>query len=201
MMWDKKYAGRISIPPATWTMAMELIIVAARLAGGDERNPEPGFKKLKELKGQILTMGESAAQLAELFRTDTLDMGGLYSPMFLSTFLAKPQEYNIGATLDMKEGFYYDLQFMVIPKGHPGDTDVIHALVNYALDAKVQGKMAETVWYGPINQDTVLSEKAKKSPYLPSPQMVKDKGILVDSQYLATVRVDWIKRYQEIFSF
>lgn len=200
VLWNKKHAGRVSLPPATWTNAMQLIIIAARLAGGDERNPEAGFKKLADLKGQLLTMGESAAQLAELFRTDALDLGGTYSPMWLSTFLLNP-EYNMGATLDLKEGFFYDLQFMVIPKGHPGDTDVIHALVNRALDAKVQGKMAEAVWYGPINQDTVLSEEAKRSPYLPTSEMVKEKGIPIDNEYLATVRQDWIRRYQEIFGF
>jgi hypothetical protein len=36
---------------------MDLIIIAAKLAGGDEHNIEPGFKKLAELKDRVVTLG------------------------------------------------------------------------------------------------------------------------------------------------
>ena len=198
VLWDKKHTGRIYLPPPQFLQAMELTILAARMAGGSERNPDPGFKKLEELKDSVLTLGENPPQVAELFRANALDVGGVESPQMYPPFIRNPS-YNLSATLKAREGFFYDLQFMIIPKGHPGDDEVAHALINYALDPMVQGKMAEAVWYGPINKNTVLSESAKNSPYIVTPDVVGKRGIVVDSDYLSTVRPDWIRRYTEIF--
>jgi putative spermidine/putrescine transport system substrate-binding protein len=106
-------------------------------------------------------------------------------------------EYKLSATLDLDEGFFTDLQYMVIPKGHPGDDDAVHALVNFALSADVQAAMAEEVWYGPINQDVKLPDSVRNSPYIPSAEVVASKGNHLDKDYLATVRDEWIRRYNE----
>ena len=88
---------------------------------------------------------------------------------------------------------------MIIPKGHPGDDAVIHAFINHALDPAVQSKMAEEVWYGPINQQATISDSVKNSPYVVSGETVAKSGITLDEEYLSTVRQDWIQRYTEIF--
>ncbi len=75
-LWDAELSPNIFLPPPNWTEAMDLIIIAAKLAGGDEHNIEPGFKKLAELKDRVVTLGENPNQIAELFRTGSLDMGG-----------------------------------------------------------------------------------------------------------------------------
>jgi putative spermidine/putrescine transport system substrate-binding protein len=196
VLWDDSNSGKIFLPPADNLYALELIIVAARLAGGDAQNPDGGFEMLKKLKDRSLTISSNANQLADLFRTGSLNAGGVYSPLEMSSFIPQP-DYHVSGTYDLTEGFFVDLQYMVVPKGHPGDSDVIHALVNQALDPEVQGKMAEEVWYGPINQNAVLSEKAKSSPYVPSPEVVKNRTVKVDAAHLASVREDWMKRYTE----
>jgi putative spermidine/putrescine transport system substrate-binding protein len=198
VLWDKKHSGKIYLPPPQWIQAMELTVLAASMAGGSARNPDPGFKKLKELKGRVLTMGENPPQIAELFRANALDVGGVDSAQMYPNFIRNPN-YHLSATLKAKEGFFYDLQFMIIPKGHPGDDEVAYAFIDYALDPVVQGKMSEAVWYGPINKNTILSDKAKKSPYIVTPDVVQKRGIVIDTDYLATVREDWIRRYTEIF--
>jgi len=196
VLWEESNGGKIFLPPADNLYALELIMVAARLAGGDAMNPDPGFKKLAELKGKALLVSSNANQLADLFRSDSLNAGGVYSPLELSGFIPKP-DYHVSGTYDLEEGFFVDLQYMVVPKGHPGDAAVISALINFALDPAVQGKMAEEVWYGPINQKAVMSEQALKSPYIPSPEVIKNRTVKVDAAHLASVREDWIKRYTE----
>jgi putative spermidine/putrescine transport system substrate-binding protein len=195
VLWDDK-TRKIFVPPPADLGATELTIVAARLAGGDEKNPQKGFDLLKKLKSRILTISTNANQLAELFRSDSIDAGGVYSPLQIADFIRQP-EYNLSGTFDLLEGFFVDLQFMVMPKGAPGDGDVAHAFLNQALDPATQGKMAEAVWYGPINQDAVLSEAAKKSPYIASPAVIKEKAATIDWDYIATVRDDWTRRYTE----
>ncbi|TGQ29429.1 ABC transporter substrate-binding protein [Mesorhizobium sp. M00.F.Ca.ET.216.01.1.1] len=198
VLWDEK-TGKIFVPPANDLGAAELIIAAARLAGGSEHNPDPGFELLRKLKDRILTFSTNAGQLAELFQSNALHAGAVYSPLQMADFIREPQ-YNASGTFDLKEGFFVDLQFMVLPKGAPGDIEVAHALLNQALDPVTQGKMAEAVWYGPINQDAQLSETAKQSPYIASPRLIKEKAATIDWDHLASVRADWIKRYTEILT-
>jgi putative spermidine/putrescine transport system substrate-binding protein len=196
VLWDAANEGKIFLPPADNLYAMELVIVAAKAAGGDAQNPDAGFELLKKLKGKSLAITSNANQIGDLFRSETLNAGGVYSPLELSSFISKP-EFNVGGTYDLAEGFFVDLQYMVVPNGHPGDAGVVNAFLNHALDPEVQGKMAEAVWYGPINQDAALPESAKKSPFIPSPQVIRDRANRVDSAYLATVRDKWIERYTE----
>ena len=178
---------------------MNLTVMAAKMAGGDERNPEPGFQLLSKLKGRVLLLEGNPARVVDLIRTGAVHLWGPTSPMMMTAFMSKP-EYKTSLTLNCDEGFFYDLQVMVIPKSHPGDDDAAHAFINYALDPKVQGRMAEDVYYGVINRDAVLSEKLRQSPFILSPARIKEKGITLDIDYLATVRQEWIRRVKEIFA-
>ena len=199
VLWDERHGGKVVLPPPHWTAAMDLTVLAARMTGGDEYNPEPGFEKLEELKDRVLLLSGNPAQISELIRSGALNVGAPFSPNMWPEFLGK-REYNLSMTLAPREGFFFDLQYMVIPRDHPGDDDVAHAFVNFALDAAVQGKMAEAVFYGPINQKTVLPAKVKAIPYIVTADQVEEKGIKYDKKHTATVRQDWIQRYSEIFS-
>lgn len=198
-LWDPTYEGRLFLPPPNWTEAMDLIIIAAKLAGGDVHNIEPGFKKLEELKDRVMTLGENPNQIAELFRTNSLDMGGLYAPAFFPKQIRDPA-YSLGATFGMKEGFYTDLMLSVMPKHRPGDTDLAYAFIDHSLDPLVQGKMAEDIYNGPVNSKAIISAEARKSPFILTPEQIAEKAIMHDNAFLATVHDQWIRRYTEIFS-
>ncbi|MFM0520848.1 MULTISPECIES: PotD/PotF family extracellular solute-binding protein [Caballeronia] len=196
-LWDPKYAGRIFLPPPEWAEAVDLAIIAAKMAGGSQQNIEPGFKKLAQLKDRVLTLGENPNQVADLFRTGSLDIGGIYSPAFFPNQLRKP-EYKMAVTYGMKEGFATQLMFTVIPKAHPGDIDLIHAFINHSLDAGVQGRMAADVLNGPVNSKALIP--AESRAFVPSAQQIAQNAVLHDDKALAAVQPAWIKRYTELFS-
>ncbi|RDU95237.1 ABC transporter substrate-binding protein [Trinickia dinghuensis] len=196
-LWDQKYAGRIFLPPPEWAEAVDLAIIAAKMAGGSQQSIEPGFKKLAQLKDRVMTLGENPNQIADLFRTGSLDLGGIYSPAFFPDQIRKP-EYNMGVTYGMKEGFATQLMFSVIPKAHPGDADLIHAFINHSLDAGVQGRMAADVLNGPVNAKAVIP--AASRAFVPSAEQIAHNAVLHDDKALAAVQAAWIKRYTEIFS-
>jgi putative spermidine/putrescine transport system substrate-binding protein len=196
-LWDPKYSGRIFLPPPEWAEAVDLAIIAAKMAGGSQQNIEPGFAKLAQLKDHVMTLGENPNQVADLFRTGSLDLGGIYSPAFFPDQIRKP-EYKMAITYGMKEGFATQLMFTVIPKAHPGDIDLIHAFINHSLDAGVQGRMAADVLNGPVNLKASIP--AESRAFVPSPQQIAEKAILHDDKTLAAVQPAWIKRYTEIFS-
>ena len=176
---------------------VDLAIIAAKMSGGSQQNIDPGFKKLTELKDRVMTLGENPNQVADLFRTGSLDIGGIYSPAFFPDQIRKP-EYKMGVTYGMKEGFATQLMFTVIPKSHPGDLDLIHAFINHSLDAGVQGRMAADVLNGPVNSKAVIPAESLR--FVPSPKQIAEKSVLHDDKSLAVVQAAWIKRYTEIFS-
>ncbi|MBB5499463.1 PotD/PotF family extracellular solute-binding protein [Paraburkholderia sp. MM5384-R2] len=196
-LWDPKYAGRVFLPPPEWAETVDLAIIAAKMNGGSQQNIEPGFKKLAQLKDRVMTLGENPNQVADLFRTGSLDIGGIYSPAFFPDQIRKP-EYKMGVTYGMKEGFATQLMFTVIPKAHPGDTELIHAFINHSLDAGVQGRMAADVLNGPVNSKAMIP--AESRAFVPNPQQIAEKAVLHDDKALAAVQPAWIKRYTEIFS-
>ncbi|MET1412332.1 extracellular solute-binding protein [Roseibium sp. HPY-6] len=199
-MWDTAHAGRLFLPPATWTDALDTIFATGKMIGGDGTNSEEAFAKLAELRSGILTFGENPGQISELFRSDALDIGGVYAPAFFAKELANPAESNMGATYDLDEGFFADLMYTIVPKSKPGDDDVVHAFIDFTLDDKVQGAMAEAVLNGPINQQAVMSEAAKASPFIIKPEQLSEKAVVHDKAFIADVREKWIATYQQTLS-
>ncbi|RKF14356.1 extracellular solute-binding protein [Alginatibacterium sediminis] len=200
-LWEKQHDGRLFLPPSTWTDALDTIVATDKLLGGNGAavNVDQAFSKLAELQSRILTFGENPTQIAELFRADALDIGGVYAPAFYAKELADPNS-NMGATYDLDEGFFADLMYTIMPKSKPGEDDVVHAFMNFTLDAKVQGIMAEAVLNGPINQQAKMSDAAKASPFIVKPEQLGSTAIVHDKNYIADVREDWIKRYTQTLS-
>lgn len=196
-LWDAKHAGRLFLPPPEWLEAVDLAIIAARMSGGSQANIEPGFAKLAQLKDRVLTLGTNPNQVADMFRSGALDIGGIYSPAFFPQAIRKP-EYNMGVTYGMKEGFAAQLMYTVIPKAHPGDAELIHAFINHSLDPQVQGKMAADVLNGPINSKAIVPAESRR--FVPTAQQIAQKAIVHDDKALAKVHEQWIKRYTELFS-
>lgn len=199
-MWDESHKNRLFLPPSTWTDALDTIFATGKMLGGDGTNSEAAFAKLAELRNSILTFGENPAQLSELFRSDALDIGGVYAPAFYAKELADPANSNMGATYDVDEGFFADLMYTITPKSKPGDDDVVHAFIDFTLDAKVQGVMAEAVLNGPVNQKAVMSEAAKASPFIVKPEQMGDDAVVHDKAFIAEVREDWITQYTQTLS-
>jgi putative spermidine/putrescine transport system substrate-binding protein len=199
VLWDEKFAGKLFLPAPYWVEALDLIIMASMLAGSDMYNPEPGFELLEELKGRVVTLAENPPQVAEMLRTGDLHIGGPFSHMFFAEQLKNP-DYPIGVALEtLEEGFFADLQLMVIPDGHPGDTDVIHGFINEALSTEMQEAMAESVFYTPINMEVSLSQELMDSGYVLGPEQLAN-AIIPDQEYMAAVQADWHKRYGEMFA-
>lgn len=202
-MWDASHNGRLFMPPSTWTDALDTIWATSKMIGADastEAGAQAAFDKLSELRSNLLTFGENPAQIAELFRSDALDLGGVYAPAFYAKELANPEASNMGATYDLDEGFFADLMYTIMPKSKPGDDDVVHAFMNFTLDANVQGVMAEAVLNGPINTKATMSDAAKNSPFIVKPEQLSDRAIVHDKTFVADVREDWINRYTQTLS-
>ncbi len=196
-IWEASHDGRLFLPPATWTDALDTIFATGKMLGGDGTNADAAFEKLAELRDGLLTFGENPAQIAELFRSDALDIGGVYAPDFYASELADPANSKMGATYDVEEGFFADLMYTIVPKSKPGEDDAVHAFINYTLDPVIQGVMAEAVLNGPINSKAVMSDAAKESPFIIKPEQLGEGAVVHDKTFIAEVREDWIAKYTQ----
>ncbi|MGY5775179.1 extracellular solute-binding protein [Rhizobium sp. LEGMi135b] len=197
-MWDRKYQGRVVLPPATWAQATYTILRTARMAGGDQMNVEPGFARLEELRDSILMLAESPPQVAEAVRANAIAVGGSLPALYFASNLNNPQ-YNLAATVRLKEGLYCQRQYMVMPKGHPGDTDAILAFMDFGLSAEPQAAVAVGQFSAPVNVDSKVPANLLDKSYMVSPQSILETMVDVDEKHLAKVRGDWAKRYGRIF--
>ncbi|WP_406736808.1 PotD/PotF family extracellular solute-binding protein [Thioclava sp. GXIMD4215] len=197
-MWEASHAGRVFLPPSTWTDALDTIVATEKMLGAkiaDVAHADAAFKKLSDLRPNLLTFGENPTQISELFYADALDLGGVYAPAFFANELKDPASSNMGATYDLDEGFYADLMYTIMPKVKPGDDEVVHAFLNFTLDPNVQGQLAEAVLNGPVNTKAVMSEAAKASPFIIKPEQLGQNAVVEDKNFMAQVREDWIKNY------
>lgn len=96
--------------------AMDLIIIAAGLAGGDEHNIEPGFKKLAELKDRVVTLGENPNQSPSCSAPVSLDMGGAPVRSGLLPEADPRSSLQPGCHVRLHEEGFTDLMLSVMPK-------------------------------------------------------------------------------------
>jgi putative spermidine/putrescine transport system substrate-binding protein len=192
-MWDPKLKDRVGVPGSDQSDALKLMVVAAKLEGGDEYHIEKGFKKLAALKPNVNSFVHDWSVTGELMKKGDIVV------TYLIPYLWKEQMakgYPIRATMKVKEGVVTTVSCCAIPKGHPGPQDVAEAFVNKALSVPAETGMARGLWYGPTNKNVKIADESISANLI----MPEDfnRIIYVNPAYLAKVRGNWIQRYDEL---
>lgn len=189
-LWNERLRNKASVPSSNQTPALHMVIAAAKLAGGDQHNPDPGFKLLEELRPNIRVLAENTAQIAELVKGGDIELLSWTSYIFREY---QEKKYPIENTFALKEGVFATPACACIPEGHPGPQEVAEAFVNKCLEARAQEGLAEGLWFGPTNKKAVISPELAKRVITFADL---DKTIPVDLEHLLSVRQDWITRYE-----
>ena len=191
-LFDPKLKDKVGIPASDGMDAMKLLIASARLNGGDQKNIEPGFKKLATLKPNLHSFITDFAAAGELMKSGDLLL------MFHATYLWKEQQakgYPLRPTFKVKEGVYTTPACATIPKGHPAPQELAEAFINKSLSAEAQTGMAQGLWYGPTNSKVKVDDPMIRAN-LVMPEDFKNM-VPVDVPSLAKVRQEWITRYDQ----
>jgi putative spermidine/putrescine transport system substrate-binding protein len=192
-LWDPKLKGKVGLPPSDGTDAMKLIVLSAKLAGGDEFHIEPGFKKLAALKPNVHSFISDFAAGGELMKKGDIVLM-YYLPYLWKEQMAKG--YPIRGTTKVKEGVYTAIGTCAIPKGHPGSHELAELFINRAVSAQAQTGMAAGLWWGPTNKNVKISDPSITDNLV----MPVDfpRVLQVDPVHLAKVRQEWIQRYDQV---
>jgi putative spermidine/putrescine transport system substrate-binding protein len=159
VIWDPKYKGKVILPSIDSTSIYKVLIAAALLNGGSQRNLEPGFEAMKRLKPNIHSLSKNLALIAESLRSGDADLTS-WQTSVMKEYIS--MGYPIGVTLDLKEGIFGTPGCISIVKGHKADRAMLNELVNYALDPRVQEQLAAEYWVSPTNQKVAVPEKVAK---------------------------------------
>jgi putative spermidine/putrescine transport system substrate-binding protein len=188
-LWNSAYKGKIAVNDLVSNGGVQAFVAAGKLDGGDEKNIDPSFERYKELAPNLLTVSASTAQL-----TDMLTRGEVWiAPWWDGRALNLQDNIDTIGFVRPEEGAYATIVEFSIPKGTK-NADMAYKFIDMALDAEAQKGFAEDMYYGPTNKTVELPEElASRVVYGDD---VKDLQF-VDWKYIATVRSEWINRWNQ----
>ena len=170
-MWDEAYAGQVGIVSSSSNLGFAFFVQAAKLAGGDETDLEPGFTKLAELGSPTVAANPTA--LAQLFERGEIAIAPLWNndaavlkSSGLSVEFVRPSE---GAIADVT------CMTMAAETANP---ELTLELLNQIGGLEYQEQAASEPWYfGPTNAEATVEE---------SEFLVTDPA-----EFESLVRIDW----------
>lgn len=159
-LWDPAFKGHVAIEKVPATYGVDTLMMAARLAGGSEKNIDPGFRKLAELKPSLNAIYTNSSQCAQLF-----EQGGTWIAPWYSGRVASTRRAGVPvAAADTKEGAPVYLTMLCPLKGKWNRW--VAQFMNMHLSAEVQQAFAKEFASGPSRTDVKLDpEVAKTVPY------------------------------------
>jgi putative spermidine/putrescine transport system substrate-binding protein len=158
-LWDPAYRGKLGMTTPASNLGFAMILMAARLNGGNEANLQPAFKKLHEL-GQFV-VAPSPEALAQLFERDEVAIAPLWNNdaaiLALHGMKLKFVQPSPGAIVVVS--------CMDVIKGSP-QANLARAFINQEISTTFQSRLAEAPWFfGPTNIHVAIPAAARD--YMP----------------------------------
>lgn len=199
-LWNRAYARQIALSSVGVTGGMFMVIAAAALATGKslaeaQFMPDEGFRKLAELKPNILQQYTSSSQAVTLVAQGEASIGAISYTKFIYPYVLRGAPLN--AVLP-KEGTFPGVNCQVLVKGGPNQV-LGAAFMNRMLDPQVQKDLAEYTMAAPTVSGVQLKPDVKKYVAYPETEMDAMGLVLPDWGHLNEVRRDWTDRWNKIF--
>ncbi len=182
-LWDKDFEGHVGVTGIQWGTG-KMVTTAAFLMGGNEKSPDLGFNKLKELRK--IKIFESASQVAQLFQQGEVWIAPQLGP---AAYALQKSGMPIRFVLP-KEGAFGMFDNMSIVKG--GKEQLAALFINFALDPAVQVEHAKDLTVGPTNRKAVLPPDLQQK--VPTGEQI-GRLYLQDDRYANSQLPAWTERW------
>lgn len=190
VMWDPKYKGKVGISHVSEGKGLFLLLVAAYMAGGDEKRIDGGFARLRELVPNVGAWLTLSPQYVPYLQREDVWLTPYWNGR---AQLMIDQGLPLGAVIP-KEGTIAITNAFAVPKSARNKT-LAYELVNFYLDRPQQEAFARKIYYGPTNREvTVPPEYAGRVAV-----GLEAIGRLrfPDEDYLARTRGAWVERWNK----
>ncbi len=145
-----EYQGHVAFPTITNGYGADFLVMVARTYGGGENNIDPGFTQLRKIADRA-TIFKAADEVPTLFSKGDIWI----MPYDLSNaFRAKDAGLPVGFVFP-KEGAPASIVTICIAKKSK-HVDDAEGAINYILKPSVQAKIAENLFWTPVNTKTTL---------------------------------------------
>jgi len=155
-MWRPEFAGKLAFASPVHSMMQAFVITAAEMAGGSASNPDPGFKKLAELRPAKLTV----------FWTDWAPLSKSGDVTLATEFdyyleAMRDQKYPVQLAVPKEKGFGAP-EYVSIVKGTKNQ-ELAEEFINQMIAPQAQHAFAVETFQGPISTKVSLTsaEQAK----------------------------------------
>jgi putative spermidine/putrescine transport system substrate-binding protein len=167
-----------------------IMVIAARLNGGSEKNIDPGFKTWSEHADNFRALVDSNDAVK-----NALASGEAWiAPWFSAISRIWIKEGAPFAFAVPKEGAIGFPLYLAIAKGvTPAQRAVCEDLINTLLDAKNAGRYAELTAGIPVVKNATLSPEQMNDPELNLD--VAAKAVVLDYSTIAQNTADWRRRW------
>lgn len=186
-LWDPAFKGHVAIEKLPATYGIDTLVMAARLAGGSEKNIDAGFRKLQALKPNLGAIYTNSSQCQQLF-----EQGGTWIAPWYSGRVASTVKAGVPvAAASTKEGEPVYLTMLCPLKGKWNPW--VAQFMNMHLAVNVQEAFAKEFASGPSRDDVKLPpDIAKNVPY--GPEQV-GKLIQFDWNAIVPHLDEWTQRF------
>lgn len=189
-LFRPEFKGKVLVHNITNGNGVNILLALNKIAGGDEKNVELGFVKMKELAPSVVTFdrfGETPTliqQEAAVIGTITIDR--------LSNFKA-----STGSDVRFvfpKEGAWGYKVIVNIVAGRP-NVDLAYKWIDLLLSKRQQELTAESIGYGPVNKASQLPPDVAKNVFYGDEFITKlnipDWGVVNEK------RAEWTERWNK----
>ncbi|MCC7347075.1 MAG: extracellular solute-binding protein [Variibacter sp.] len=182
-LWDPRLKGKMAGPAATFDPGY-FPLMAAAINGGNERNLDPGFAKLKELKGSFVAFYTNNVQSIRMLEAGEVPLIAWGVLPNVIQHLGPDSKY---AFVIPKPAFVAETPITIVANG--ARMKQAQAFVDYVLSPPVQAVLAEAFGSAPANA------KAKAPAILQQILPELSAVYKVDYEYLSSVMNGIIDRY------
>lgn len=186
---DKKYSGKLVIPPISNGYGLQTLIKFAELRGGGTGNIDPGFTALtKEVAPNVLAWEPSPGKMTELFQNGDAVIG-----VWGSGRVKALQDTGFPVKFVYPKEGAFALLTAVCAVAKPSPKPNAQKFVQYLFSPEVQATLAAGQAWGPVNSKVKLPpEVAAQVPY-GSAQIAKLQS--VDYKIVNAKRAEWTNRW------
>lgn len=193
-LWRPDLAGHISLPDITTTQGPATVVMASRAWGGDEKHPDVGFRKLRELRESVVTFYRRSSELISLFQQG--EVWAAPVPRF-----AWGQLLETGLPLKWvapREGLVGFINVVSIVKGTK-NLEAAYKYIDHLISNPVQTAQALDLVDSPTNRTVKLPPD--KAGLLTYGDEEMSKLVFLDVPYIVSVRDEWIQRWNREIAF
>lgn len=186
-LWNPEWKGRMAWPTYPGTQGAAALVMAAKMFGGSEKDIEPGFRKVKELK-PFAAIQSSQDQLFQMFDSGVADISVEFGSF--TRKYAESRNPNIEIANPI-EGQAISMNVACITAGTKNQK-LAEEWINLHLADECMLAYAREIYYSPTTKSLAVPEALKSKLMLGA-----DVGKLVDFDWDLVIRnqAAWSSRF------